>query len=158
MNGIVCSVHDVLETSKEYAPNVVGVKFTDSKYSDANLCSKKGFNVLVGAAEMASYAYAAGAHGCIGTMHNWSGKLHYNIYDSFINGNRELADKYAHHSGLMAKAIENSGNIFSGRGYMFEKLRGFDLGGYRYPLHNLDDVKRKDLDEFIANFDFNPKL
>lgn len=158
MNGIVCSVYDVQNTAKNFAPNVVGVKFTDSKYSDANLCSKNGFNVLVGAAEMASYAYAAGAHGCIGTMHNWSGNLHYNMYKSFIDGNRAKADKYAHHSGVIAKAIENSGNIFSGRAYVFEKVRGFDLGMYRYPLHNLDDAKRKDLDEFIANFNFNPQF
>lgn len=158
MNGIVCSVLDVLKMSKELAPNVIGVKYTDSKYSDANLCSKAGFNVLVGAAEMASYAYAAGAHGCIGTMHNWSGNLHNNLYNNFVSGNRELADNYSHHSGVMAKAIENSGNIFSGRAYVFEKTRGFDLGHYRYPLYNLDDSKRKDLDEFIASYDFNPNL
>jgi len=157
MNGIVVPVYDTLKLANEYAPNVVGVKFTDAKYSDARLISDAGFNVCVGAAEVFNSALVSGAHGLIGTMNNWSGHLHKNIYTNFhTEGKRHLADKYAAHSCIMAKAIESTGNVFSGRAYMFEKRTGFDLGHYRYPLHNLDDAHRKKLDEFIASYDFNP--
>jgi dihydrodipicolinate synthase/N-acetylneuraminate lyase len=157
MNGIVVPVIDTLKLANEYAPNVVGVKFTDAKYSDARLISDAGFNVCVGAAEVFNSALASGAHGLIGTMNNWSGSLHGKIYSNFQDPTtRHLADRYAAHSCVMAKAIEQTGNVFSGRAYMFEKISGISLGAYRYPLHNLDDAHRKKLDEFIARFDLDP--
>lgn len=158
MNGVVCSSHDVLTIARKYAPNVVGIKFTDAKFSEVRLCKSQDFNVLVGAAEHLSYALAAGADGCIGTMHNWSGNLHHKIYSSYMEGNTKLADKYAAHSTIMAKAIEDTGNIFSARAYTFEKFSGFDLGHYRYPLHNLEDDKRAQLDKFYETYDMNPTL
>lgn len=154
MNSVVTSVPQVLEISNEFAPNVIGCKFTAPNIADVRRCASSGFNTLIGASEMFSYGLAAGADGCIGATFNFSGNLHANVYKNFMAGDRDKADEYTMKSGVIARVTEGTGNLFSARGYLWERLRGFDLGPTRYPCKGLDGEQKAKLDEFIENFNW----
>jgi dihydrodipicolinate synthase/N-acetylneuraminate lyase len=87
MNGVNVEVKSTLDLAKKTCPNIVGVKYTDSNFADLGRCAFAGYNVLVGADNMLLSALAAGADGAIGISYNYTGLLHGEIYEKFVNGN-----------------------------------------------------------------------
>lgn len=152
MTGVNVSCSDSLSIAKEYAPNVVGCKFTDSLFVDLQRAASRNFTCLVGADDMLTYALAAGSHGAIGISYNFTGRLHRKILDEFEKGNIQKAEELQKISGEIFHIIKSTGNVFSACYYCTEKLRGVNFGAMRYPHHNATAESRKILDQMIIKY------
>ena len=154
-NGITVSVAETLTIANQYAPNVVGTKFTDQKVSDLERCATLGFNAITGHDETFAYALAAGADGQIGMTNNFSGNEHAELFRSYKRGDTQRANQLSKKRNEIIQKLIQTGNPLCAGVYMTEKLRGLKFGMMRYPLYNLDDKGMAIIDKFIENFDFN---
>jgi N-acetylneuraminate lyase len=151
MNGINVSVNDTLMLAKKFAPNIVGCKFTDSAFFDVTRMQSNGFNVLIGADDMLTYALAAGADGTIGIGYNFYGPQAIDIYNCWLVDAKEEAEKSQRRIGELMHVIKSTGNFNGACFYLFEKQSGISLGRVRYPLHALDEKGRQMIDAFVDN-------
>lgn len=154
MNGLTFSVPDILELANKYAPNVIGCKYTDQKLADIERCATLGYNTLLGYDEIFSYALAAGAHGQIGITNNFAGKEYKEMYNAYMNGDVETADRLTRKRNLISCKLNETGNLLAAGIYMTEQLRGMNFGTLRYPLYGLNNNGKKMIDDFIHEFDF----
>jgi len=152
MTGVDINMTDALVMARQYAPNVVGAKFTDSLFSDLQRSASKGFTTLVGADDMISYALAAGTHGCIGITCNMFGRIAQDIYEAFEAGDRQKADDLQKILASLFDDIKKSGNVFATSYYLTEKLRGLHFGSLRYPQYNLSSAQKDHVDRWLQNY------
>mmetsp|Transcript_12009 Transcript_12009/g.15567 ORF Transcript_12009/g.15567 Transcript_12009/m.15567 type:complete len:335 (+) Transcript_12009:92-1096(+) len=149
MNGVNVSVAETLKRARKLAPNVVGVKFTSTDLADLQRCARNGFNTLVGADDMLSYALAAGADGAIGITYNFTGKLHSSIIRAFNEKEYQEANEMQKISTELMFQIKNTGNLNGACFYLFEYLRKIPLGASRYPVYKLSDGLKAGLNEYV---------
>lgn len=154
MNGLNFSVAEILSIAREYAPNVVGCKFTDQKLSDFERCATLGFNNLIGYDEVLAYSLAAGGDGLIGITTNFAGSGIARVLDSHAAGDYENASRLTKRTNLISTKLNESGNLLGAGVYLTEKLRGLKFGMLRYPCYNVNDTQKEFLDKFCDEFDF----
>lgn len=154
MTGVPADVCETLKLARHYAPNTVGCKFTDSNFCDLARCSSEGFDCLVGADDMVSFALRAGAVGTIGISYNFAGKLFSEIYRKYTSGNSGLADDLQKIGAEIMHAIKVTGNVFGGCYYLTQKLTGVDLGQLRYPNSNISAEQQHDLDIYLERMGY----
>uniref|UniRef100_A0A7S3LQX1 N-acetylneuraminate lyase n=1 Tax=Aplanochytrium stocchinoi TaxID=215587 RepID=A0A7S3LQX1_9STRA len=155
MNGINVSVAETLMKARTLAPNVIGCKFTSTDFADLQRCTKNGFNCLVGADDMLSYALAAGVDGAIGITYNFVGKLHAAIIDAYMKGHHTEAHEMQKQSTELMYHIKASGNLNGACFYLFEKQRGISLGASRFPVYKLDDDLKLPLEKYVSDQKMN---
>ncbi|EGR27198.1 mandelate racemase muconate lactonizing protein, putative [Ichthyophthirius multifiliis] len=144
MNGVNFEVKKTLDLTKEICPNIVGVKFTDSNFADLGRCASSGYNVLVGADNMLFSALAAGADGAIGISYNFTGVLHNQIYENFLQNDFYVCHQLQEQSRVILEKINYYG-IYPCSKFLMNSIRGFDLGPLRWPIGNLNQEQKKNI-------------
>jgi N-acetylneuraminate lyase len=154
MTGVPADVCETLKLARHYAPNAVGCKFTDSNFCDMARCSTEGFDCLVGADDMFSFALRAGAVGSIGVSYNFTGRLYSEIYREYTNGNSGLADDLQKIGAELWNKIKATGNKIGSCYYLTQKLTGVNFGQLRYPNSNISAEIQHDLDIYLERMGY----
>lgn len=153
MNGINLEVKKILDICKRNCENVVGAKFTASDFADLGRCIASGYNMLVGADNMVLAALAVGCQGAIGITYNFAGRLHYDIYEKFANGEIKEANQLQEISRVLCEKLYSVG-INAASKFLQEMIRGINMGPLRWPQAKLTKEKEEEFrrDEFFDQF------
>lgn len=82
-------------------------------------------------------ALALGSKGAVGSTFNYAAPLYYNLIEAFNAGELEKAQQLQQQSIDMIRLLGKYGGIATGKAYM--KLIGFDCGGFRLPVKNMNN-------------------
>lgn len=151
LTGSSLDILEFLKLGSERIPNLVGLKYTDTKLFEFQQCcelNQRGFDVVWGCDEMLLGALATGAQAGIGSTYNIAAPLYHRIIDAFDNGQLEEARR------LQALSIQMIGVLnrfpFHAAVKAVLGMQGFDVGGCRLPLSSLSrtdaESLRRDLD------------
>lgn len=94
LTGSTVDIVRFLETGRERIPNLVGLKYTDSKLHEFQACqavADRAFDIVWGTDEMLLAAIATGARAAIGSTYNITAPLSQSIIDAFHSGDIETA-------------------------------------------------------------------
>lgn len=140
LTGSAVDVVEFLNRAGGRIPNLVGLKYTDTKLFEFQEClelENRRFDVVWGCDEMLLGALATGTGGAIGSTYNIAAPLYRRIVTAFGDGNFEEARRLQSLSINMIRVM----NQFPFHSAMKAvlKMRGFDVGGCRLPQGNLND-------------------
>lgn len=158
LTGSTIDMVSFLGQAIEVIPNLVGLKYTDSKLHEFQECVELEdgrWDVVWGCDEMLLGAVATGARGAIGSTYNIAPSLYQRLLSAFATGDVDEARKMQSLSIRLVRTMIR---------YPFHPamkavlaMMGFDFGPCRLPMRQLSDVEtdqlRRDLTE-IGFFDW----
>ena len=159
LTGSAIGMPEFLGTAGDAIPNLVGLKYTDTKLFEFQECLELDggrFDVVWGCDEMLLGALATGAVGAIGSTYNIAAPLYRRIIEAHSRGDFESARRM---QSLSVKLVRTLGRYpFHPAMKAVLTMRGLDVGGCRLPLGKLSaeevDRLRKDL-QAIGFFDWD---
>ncbi|MFK7821601.1 MAG: dihydrodipicolinate synthase family protein [Planctomycetaceae bacterium] len=138
LTGSTVDIVRFLEDGRESVPNLVGLKYTDTKLFEYQMClavDDHAFDVVWGCDEMLLGALATGAKAAIGSTYNVAAPLSQRIIDAFSEGDIEQARTLQLQSALMIRELLQF-PFHASLKMVLTKL-GLPLGGVRPPLKEL---------------------
>lgn len=134
LTGSALDVVEFLKRAGDHIPNLVGLKYTDTKLFEFQECLELDdarFDVVWGCDEMLLGALATGSRGAIGSTYNIAAPLYQRIIAAFGDGNLDEARRLQSLSVKMIRTL----NHFPFHPAMKAVLdmRGLSMGGCRLP-------------------------
>lgn len=141
LTGSALDVVEFLKQGRERIPNLVGLKYTDTKLYEFQEClelDEGGFDVVWGCDEMLLGALATGARGAIGSTYNIAAPLYRRVIAAFADNDFDEARRLQSLSIKMIRTL----NHFPFHPAMKAVLgmQGFNVGGCRLPQGSLSDA------------------
>lgn len=138
LTGSTIAIDEFLRAGRERIPNLVGLKYTDTKLFEFQEClalEGGSFDVVWGCDEMLLGALATGTQAAIGSTYNVAAPLYRRIIGAFGDGDLPEARRLQLLSVKMIRIL----NQFPFHAAMKSvlTLRGFSMGGCRRPQGNL---------------------
>lgn len=140
LTGSALDVVEFLKQAGDRIPNLVGLKYTDTKLFEFQECLELHdgrFDVVWGCDEMLLGALATGARAAIGSTYNIAAPLYHRIIASFGDGNLNDARRL---QSLSVKMIRTMNHFpFHPAMKTVLSMQGFNVGGCRLPQGRLSD-------------------
>jgi N-acetylneuraminate lyase len=124
-----------LVRAPHHIKNIIGLKWTSYNYFEMRNIKELNngdVNVINGPDETLLCGLTMGADGGIGATYNPMPKVYVKIYDSFVSGRLEEAQKAQYKANKVIKVLLKHG-VLNGVKDMLEML-GFDVGYCTYPM------------------------
>jgi N-acetylneuraminate lyase len=131
-------VADFLQRGVQSIPNLVGLKYTDTKLHEFQHClelDQRRFDVVWGCDEMMLGALATGAVAAIGSTYNIAAPLYLRLMEAFERGDLVMARRSQLQSVEMIRTIGKY--PFHAAMKAVLGFHGFELGGCRLPQGRL---------------------
>lgn len=144
-----------LERASPAIPNLVGIKYTDSRVDEYQACLAHDggrYDILWGLDEMLLGALAAGARGAIGSTYNIAAPHYLKVIQAFDAGDMETARR------LQMQAINMIRTVLQYPLHPAIKsilgMRGFECGPCRLPQPRMTDTQVNNLQRDLEAMDF----
>lgn len=146
LTGSSIDIAQFMRTAGEKIPNLVGLKYTDTKlfeYQECAAIDDGRYDIVWGCDEMLLGALASGAKGAIGSTYNVAAPLYAKLIAAFEANELELARQLQLQSIEFIRIMQR----YPFHGAMKEVLRqlGHDLGTCRLPQRGLTADESKQL-------------
>jgi N-acetylneuraminate lyase len=152
LTGVSFNMIDLLKAVDGRIPNFAGIKYTHEDFMDYLSClnyANGKYDMIWGRDENFLAALSIGATSAIGSTFNYAAPLYHKLIDLFKIGLQTEAVAAQQLSIDMIRLLGKYGGIATGKAYM--KYIGFDCGGFRLPVSNMDaaafDRFRKEVDQ-----------
>jgi len=150
------SMVEFLKEGIKVIPNLAGIKFTDSNFSEMQQCialDNGRFDITHGLDDILLCGLSIGIQGAIGTSYNFIPALYLDIIKSFNDGEIQTAMKLQQISVNIFKIIAKyRGGIVAGKA--ISKMVGIDCGPCRSPLRSLSSQEYDNLEKELEQVDF----
>ena len=141
LTGSTVDVVEFLQQARETIPNLVGIKYTDTKLHEFQQCLELGdglYDVVWGCDEMLLGAVATGARAAIGSTYNIAAPLYCQIIEALEQGNLAEAQRLQSRSVTMIQTLKQF--PFHAAMKAVLAMNGLDVGGCRLPQGRLTDA------------------
>ncbi|MCA9080183.1 MAG: dihydrodipicolinate synthase family protein [Planctomycetaceae bacterium] len=155
LTGSTIDMVEFLRRGAESIPNLVGLKYTDTKLHEFQECLELEdgrFDVVWGCDEMLLGALATGAQGAIGSTYNIAAPLYQRLINAFDNENVNEARRLQSLSIQMIRTIAR--HPFHPAMKVVLAMLGFDVGGCRLPQGSLSEGEAQILREQLNSIGF----
>jgi N-acetylneuraminate lyase len=159
LTGIYIDVVDLLHSSANRFPQLLGIKYSDFKIYQLQAClavNDGRYNMLFGSDEMLLSGLSGGAHGAIGTSYNFAAPLYNRITAAFEGGYIAEAQKLQGFSVKMIQTINQysrgSSNLAPMKAVMM--MIGLDCGPMRLPMVDLTQGEASTLESDLRGIGF----
>lgn len=156
LTGSTVDIVRFLETGQERIPNLVGLKYTDSRLHEFQACQAVcdgAFDIVWGTDEMLLAALATGANAAIGSTYNITAPLSNSIIEAFRSGDIATARAKQLQSVQFIRALLTL-PFHAAVKRTFGRF-GSELGPVRPPLQNLTAANTAVLDELLDQSAFD---
>ncbi|KAK3088591.1 hypothetical protein FSP39_021002 [Pinctada imbricata] len=154
----IVNMEDFMKEAKKEIPNLVGIKFSSKDLIDMIGVRYAGkFNILYGYDQQLMGGLIMGAHGSIGTLHNFMPGVYHRLIGHFEKGDNESARNEQIKGQQLCRLVEKYGKILGGNLAAFKifmPLVGLDLGPCREPMRTLTESESKEFVKDINNLCF----
>lgn len=143
MSHVYLNMEDFLIRAKEEIPNLAGVKFSDKDLVDLIGCrfvEDGRFNLLYGCDEQLMAGLVTGAHGAVGSLHNFAPDMYHRMIQKLKEGDFSSARNEQIHGQRLCRIIYRYGAILGGNVAALKhimSLIGLDMGPPREPMRAL---------------------
>lgn len=146
LTGSVIGMPEFLEIGSKAIPNLIGLKYTDTKLFEFQECLELDdgrFDVVWGCDEMLLGALATGATAAIGSTYNVAAPLYLQLMEAFLAGDHEKA---RHCQSLSVKLVRTLCRYpFHPAMKAVLAMRDLPLGGCRLPMGKLSSKEHEQL-------------
>jgi N-acetylneuraminate lyase len=145
LTGVDPDMGEFLDAAAERLPTLAGIKFSDCRLHDLQLCQRHrsgALDVVFGVDEMLLAAVALGVRGAVGSTYGFAAPLYLRVIDAFDRGDLERARSDQALAAEMVRIILRHCGRAGLKAVM--SLIGLDCGPYRLPQTTAapDDVAR----------------
>lgn len=155
LTGSAIDVVDFMSHAGDQIPNLVGLKYTDTKLFEFQECvelDQGRYDVVWGCDEMLLGALATGAKGAIGSTYNIASPLYQRVVAEFEGGDLEEARRL---QSLSVKMIRTMNRYpFHSAMKAVLGMQGLNMGECRLPQGNLADHQASQLRDELEAIDF----
>ena len=141
LTGSTVDVVEFLQQARETIPNLVGIKYTDTKLHEFQQCLELGdglYDVVWGCDEMLLGAVATGARAAIGSTYNIAAPLYCQIIEALEQGDLAEAQRLQSRSVTMIQTLKQF--PFHAAMKAVLAMNGLEVGGCRLPQGRLTDA------------------
>jgi N-acetylneuraminate lyase len=134
LTGVDPGMQGFLESATERIPTLAGIKFSDCRLHDLQLCRTFGdgaLDVVFGVDEMLLGALAFGVRGAVGSTYGFAAPLYLRLIDCFERGDLDGARRHQARAGEMVRLIVQHCGRPGLKAAM--SLIGLDCGPQRLP-------------------------
>lgn len=156
LTGSTVDIVRFLEEAKAEVPNLVGVKYTDTKLFEYQTClavNDGEFDIVWGCDEMLLGALATGAHAAIGSTYNVAAPLSNRIIDAVQRGDLDEARSLQLKSALFIRGLLEFPFHAAIKRILAD--RGLEVGSVRPPLKPLSDADKQNLTASLGTCKFD---
>lgn len=139
LTGANIAMLDLLAEVDGTIPNFAGIKYTHEDFMDFLSCmnfNNGRYDMLWGRDENMLSALVLGTRGAVGSTFNYIAPLYTRLIEAFDNNQLSEAVALQQKSIDFIRLLGKYGGISTGKAYM--RMAGFDLGGFRLPVRNMD--------------------
>ena len=154
LTGSTVDIVRFLEDGRESVPNLTGLKYTDTKLFEYQMClavDNNALDIVWGCDEMLLGALATGANAFIGSTYNFAAPLSNGVIKAFKEGNIEEARTLQLQSALMIRELLEF-PFHAALKRVMQSL-GVSLGPVRPPLKELLS-RETELTDLLDDIDF----
>ena len=155
LTGSTVDIVRFLETGRQRIPNLVGLKYTDTKLHEFQACQSVAdgtFDVVWGTDEMLLAATATGAEAAIGSTYNITAPLSRSVIDAFNSGDIETARATQLQSVQFIRELLKV--PFHAAVKWILSKSGVEPGPVRSPLQNLSHDDKVSLEQLLNRSEF----
>lgn len=155
LTGSTIDMVEFLVRAGERLPNLVGLKYTDTKLFEFQECvelDQGRYDVVWGCDEMLLGALATGARGAIGSTYNIASPLYRRLMTAFEGGDISEARRLQALSVKMIRTINRY--PFHAAMKALLEMQGFEMGGCRLPQGRLAEAESEDLRSHLDSIGF----
>lgn len=155
LTGSTMNLVEFLQQGMESIPNLVGIKYTDTKLYEFQQCLEiEGgrFDVVWGCDEMLLGAWATGAQAAIGSTYNIAAPLYVQLIQALARGDLDEARRWQSRSVNMIHTIKQF--PFHSAMKAVLAMNGMDLGECRLPQGRLTEAERAELKNDLQSIGF----
>jgi N-acetylneuraminate lyase len=134
VTGVHPDMGDFLDAAAEQVPTLAGIKFSDCRLYELQLCERfrgGALDVVFGVDEMLLAALALGVRGAVGSTYGFAAPLYRRILDAFARGDLETARTHQALAAEMVRVILRHCGRAGLKAVM--ALVGVDCGPHRLP-------------------------
>ena len=134
LTGVDPDMAEFLDAAEEHVPTLAGIKFSDCRLYDLQLCQRfrgGALDVVFGVDEMLLGAAVLGVRGAVGSTYNFAAPLYLRMLDAFERGDLETARTHQAQSAEMVRVILRHCGRAGLKATM--SLVGLDCGPHRLP-------------------------
>ncbi|OWF43497.1 N-acetylneuraminate lyase B-like [Mizuhopecten yessoensis] len=140
MSHVNLNMEDFLNRAKDEIPNMAGLKFSDKDLVDLIGCSFVDggrYNLLYGCDEQLMAGLVTGAHGAVGSLHNFMPDLYNRMIQQLKEGDFDSARKEQIQGQRLCRIVYRYGSILGGNVAALKAIMsmiGLDMGPPREPM------------------------
>ncbi|XP_056009580.1 N-acetylneuraminate lyase B-like [Ostrea edulis] len=158
MTGVEFNMEDFMSKAQGVIPNLVGIKFSSKDLVDMIGCVFKGkVNVLYGCDEQLLAGLVTGAHGAVGSTHNFMPLVFQRMIENVKNGELQKAREEQMCGQRLCRIMYKYGALLGGNVAAlksFMPLVGLDLGPPREPMRAMTGDEKKQFEKEVKNLGF----
>ncbi|XP_078322876.1 N-acetylneuraminate lyase B-like [Crassostrea virginica] len=158
MTGVELNMEDFLRKSKKVIPNLAGVKFSSKDLVDMIGCVfQDKMNVLFGCDEQLLAGLVTGAHGAVGSTHNFMPLVFERMMENIKKGELQKARQEQMYVQKLCRVMYRYGALLGGNVAAlkyFMLLVGLDLGPPREPMRAMSESEKRQFMQEIKDLGY----
>ncbi|XP_062602728.1 N-acetylneuraminate lyase-like isoform X1 [Saccostrea cucullata] len=158
MTGVEFNMEDFIRKAKEKIPNLAGIKFSSKDLVDMIGCVfQENVNVVYGCDEQLMAGLVTGAHGAVGSTHNFMPLVFQRMIEYIKNGDLQKAREEQIRGQRLCRVMYKYGSLLGGNVAAlkyFMPLVGIDLGPPREPMRAMTESEAKQFRKEIEDLGF----
>ncbi len=156
MSGVGFPMLEFLKAAAPIIPNLGGIKYTHEDLVDFELClefNDRRYDMLYGRDETLLCSLALGCRGAVGSTYNIMAPLYTRLIGAFDSGNLKEARRLQGISMRVIRLLAQTTSFISALKQVMNMI-GFNVGGVRSPLRNIEPAKIAGLKDDLKELDF----
>lgn len=158
MTGVDFNMENFLREAKKSIPNLAGIKFSSKDLVDMIGCVfQDKMNVVFGCDEQLLAGLVTGAHGAVGSTHNFMPKVFERMMENIKTGEMQKAREEQLRVQKLCRLMYKYGSILGGNVAAlkyFMPLVGLDLGPPREPMKAMNENEARQFKKDVEDLGF----
>ncbi|XP_052675155.1 N-acetylneuraminate lyase B-like [Crassostrea angulata] len=158
MTGVDFNMENFLREAKKSIPNLAGIKFSSKDLVDMIGCVfQDNMNVVFGCDEQLLAGLVTGAHGAVGSTHNFMPKVFERMMENIKTGEMQKAREEQLRVQKLCRLMYKYGSILGGNVAAlkyFMPLVGLDLGPPREPMKAMNENEARQFKKDVEDLGF----